>query len=163
IIGIDNDLSVAAVAFIIPHFASKVKMVEMNLYDLRPETFGLFDVVLFAGVLYHLRYPVWGLKQLLSLMKDGATLVREPAIVHGCESHALLYCPTGAESPYEATSITFFNVKGMTDTLSSLGMTVQDVRFLSPRATGAGATAALRSPVLPTNRATFVCRMTREV
>jgi hypothetical protein len=35
-------------------------MVGMNLYDLSPDAFGLFDVVLFAGVLYHLRYPVWG-------------------------------------------------------------------------------------------------------
>ena len=43
VIGIDNDLSKAAVEFLIPFLKSKVTMYEMNLYDLKPETFGLFD------------------------------------------------------------------------------------------------------------------------
>jgi 2-polyprenyl-3-methyl-5-hydroxy-6-metoxy-1,4-benzoquinol methylase len=161
VIGIDNDLSLAATEFLIPHFASKVKMIGMNLYDLSPEAFGLFDVVLFAGVLYHLRYPIWGLKQILSVMKDGATLVLETAVLDALESHALMYCPTGAESPYEATSITFFNVKGLTDTLYSLGVTVQKVLFLGPRA--APERAATQAAMLPVNRATFVCQVTRDV
>src|SRR5262245_46932230 len=62
VIAIDNDLSKAAVEFLIPFFQSKVRMVEINLYDLTSERFGRFDVISFPGVLYHLRYPFWGLK-----------------------------------------------------------------------------------------------------
>src|SRR5207248_907946 len=52
VIGIDNDLSTPAVEFLIPFFKSKVQMYEMNLYDLKPDTFGKFDIVILAGVLY---------------------------------------------------------------------------------------------------------------
>jgi SAM-dependent methyltransferase len=132
----------------------------MNLYDLSPEVFGLFDVVLFAGVLYHLRYPVWGLKKIISVLKDGGTLVLETAILDGLEDHALLYCPIGDESPYEGTSITFFNVKGLVDTLYSLGITVREMFFLEPRAAPEASAGVAK---LPVNRATFVCQVTREV
>lgn len=47
VIGIDNDLSRPAVDFLIPFFDSNVKMHQMNLYDLKPDSFGLFDVVIF--------------------------------------------------------------------------------------------------------------------
>lgn len=57
VIGIDNDLSMGAIEFLIPFLNSQVKMYELNLLDLKPETFGMFDVILFPGVLYHLRYP----------------------------------------------------------------------------------------------------------
>jgi tRNA (mo5U34)-methyltransferase len=62
VIGIDNDLSRGATELLIPYFNSKVRMHQMNLYDLTPERFGTFDVVIFPGVLYHLRYPFWGLR-----------------------------------------------------------------------------------------------------
>src|SRR5262245_11636792 len=52
VIAIDNNLSRAAVEFLIPFFDSKVKMYQMNLYDLQPSSFGSFDVVIFPGVLY---------------------------------------------------------------------------------------------------------------
>lgn len=51
IIGIDHDLSLGAVELLIPYMKSKVRMHQMNLLDLRPETFGQFDVIIFAGVL----------------------------------------------------------------------------------------------------------------
>jgi tRNA (mo5U34)-methyltransferase len=35
-----------------------------SVYDLDPERIGTFDVVLFCGVLYHLRYPVLGIDNL---------------------------------------------------------------------------------------------------
>ena len=60
VVGIDNDVSRPATQFLIPFFNSKVQMRQLNLYDLKPDTFGLFDVVIFPGVLYHLRYPFWG-------------------------------------------------------------------------------------------------------
>lgn len=131
VIGIDNDLSPGAVEFLIPHFASKVKMRALNVMDLKPETFGLFDVVLFPGVLYHLRYPMWALKLIRDVMKVGATLLTETAIVHSMTKYAILWCPTGTESPYEETSCTFFNIKGFIDTAKSIGLSTRHVSTLS--------------------------------
>lgn len=182
VIGIDSDLSRAAVEFIIPHLGSNLKMFEMNLYDLTPESFGLFDVVIFPGVLYHLRYPIWGLHRVVSVLRDGGTILIETGILDGLDEHALMYCPIGAESPYERSSVTFFNVKGLIDTLSSIGVTVDDIRFLRPRADQRirppgridHLRAALGLPMrrpgkagragkLPTNRATVLGRVTREL
>ncbi len=125
IIGIDNDLSLGATDLLIPYFRSKVKMHELNLYDLKPDTFGLFDVVIFPGVLYHLRYPFWGLKLIRDVLRDDGTLVLETATLVDENQHAMLYCPVGAESPYEPTSCTFYNLKGLTDTLASLDILVK--------------------------------------
>jgi hypothetical protein len=43
----------------------------------------------------------------------------------------MLYCPVGDESPYEATSCTFFNEKGLGATLESLGFSVDVPRYRS--------------------------------
>lgn len=45
-----------------------------NVYNLTPETYGQFDVVLFMGVLYHLRGPLAALDAIRSVMKEGALL-----------------------------------------------------------------------------------------
>ena len=130
VIGIDNDLSRPAIEFLIPYFDSAVEMYEMNLFDLEPTTFGLFDVVILAGVLYHLRYPFWALKLVRDVLKDGGRLILETAIWCGARSHAMLYCPIGKESPYEPTSCTFFNEKGLVDALGSLGIQVETIEYL---------------------------------
>lgn len=45
-----------------------------NVYNIRPETYGDFDVVLFMGVLYHLRKPLAALDAIRSVMKPGGQL-----------------------------------------------------------------------------------------
>ena len=45
-----------------------------NVYNLSPEKYGKFDLVLFLGVLYHLRNPLGGLDAIRSIMKDGGKL-----------------------------------------------------------------------------------------
>ena len=130
VIGIDNDLSVPATEFLIPFFKSKVKMECMNLYDLKPETFGVFDVIVFPGVLYHLRFPFWGLRAIRDAMKPGGHLVIETAVFDSQPNHALLFCPIGEESPYEETSPTIFNEKGLRDSLTSMGFDTKSVEFL---------------------------------
>jgi len=132
VIGIDNDLSKAAVEFLIPFFKSGVKMFEMNLLDLRPEDFGNFDVVIFAGVLYHLRYPFWALKTARDVLSSNGKLILETAIWRGESHYPLLYCPV-EESPYEPTSCTFFNEKGLCATLRSLGFELEAIQYLSQR------------------------------
>ena len=99
VVGIDNDLSRGAVELLIPSLRSRVEMHEMNVIDLTPAAFGSFDVVFFAGVLYHLRYPFYCLKKVSDVLKDGGTLVLETAVFADANRHALLYCPTGKENP----------------------------------------------------------------
>ena len=130
VIGIDNDLSKAAVEFLIPVLDSRVKMRKMNLYSITPGNVGVFDVVIFAGVLYHLRYPFWGLKAIRDVLKAGGHLLVETAVWRGEPRNALLFCPVGAESPYEPTSCTFFNEKGLVDTLESLGFRLRALEYL---------------------------------
>jgi tRNA (mo5U34)-methyltransferase len=45
-----------------------------NVYNLAPATHGRFDVVLFLGVLYHLRNPLGALDAIRSVMRPGAQL-----------------------------------------------------------------------------------------
>jgi SAM-dependent methyltransferase len=130
IIGVDNDISRGAVDLLIPFLRSKVQMVEANALYLTPEEFGKFDIILFAGVLYHLRYPFWALKVIRDLMKDGSQLILETAVLVDNDRHAMLFCPTGNESPYEPSSCTFFNRKGLADTLVSLGLPVEHFEYL---------------------------------
>ena len=51
---------------------SRVTYLVENVYDLSPHKHGHFDVVLFLGVLYHLRNPMLALDQVRSVLKlDG--------------------------------------------------------------------------------------------
>lgn len=53
---------------------SRVEYRMDNVYNLTPETYGAFDVVLFMGVLYHLRKPLAALDAIRSVMKPGGLL-----------------------------------------------------------------------------------------
>ncbi len=46
---------------------SKVDDMFIDVYDLCPERVGTFDLVLFLGVLYHLRHPLLALERVLSI------------------------------------------------------------------------------------------------
>ena len=48
---------------------SKVEYVQANVYTLEPEKLGSFDVILFLGVLYHLRHPLLALDRLRALSR----------------------------------------------------------------------------------------------
>jgi 2-polyprenyl-3-methyl-5-hydroxy-6-metoxy-1,4-benzoquinol methylase len=131
VLGIDNDLSRAAVEFLIPYFKSRVKMESLNMYDLNPEKHGKFDVICFSGVLYHLRYPVWGLRCIREVLKPGGHLVIHTAMYVDDNKLAMLFCPIGDECPGDdPTHCTNFNLKGLVDTLHSLGIVVRDAEYL---------------------------------
>jgi len=129
IVAIDNDLSVGATEFLIPFFKSKVKMHKKNIFDLKISDYGKFDCIIFPGVLYHLRYPFHALKILTDLLNEDGILLVETAILLEDPKRAILFCPTNDDSPYESTACTFFNQKGLTDTLNSLGLNVYDTQF----------------------------------
>jgi tRNA (mo5U34)-methyltransferase len=57
---------------------SRVKFYTLNIYDLKPELLGQFDLVLCLGVLYHLRHPLLGLEKARSVCKG--SLILETAV-----------------------------------------------------------------------------------
>lgn len=127
VVAIDNDISKGAVEFLIPYFGSKIKMYEKNLMDLTEKDFGKFDIIIFVGVLYHLRYPFFALKIIKDLLKNDGKLILETGIYLDDNKKAFLYCPIEEESEFEKTSCTFFNKKGLIDSLKSLGISVQNI------------------------------------
>ena len=49
---------------------SKVEDLTIDVMDLSPEIIGVFDVVLFLGILYHLRHPLLALEKVASVTRD---------------------------------------------------------------------------------------------
>jgi tRNA (mo5U34)-methyltransferase len=50
--------------------SSNVEDVEVEVLDISPDTVGEFDVVLFLGVLYHMRHPLLALERMASVTKE---------------------------------------------------------------------------------------------
>ena len=157
-------------------------MREMNLYALDPSVIGNFDIILFFGVLYHLRYPFWGLKRIVDCLADRGFLLIETGVLVAdhLKDQEILYCPV-ERSPYgEPSSCTFFNETGLTVTLRSFNLRIEQSAIfhpkgrapeanVPPRSTLAGwlrrgARAALRpfrkppAPTMDTARQFFICR-----
>jgi tRNA (mo5U34)-methyltransferase len=81
---------------------SRVEDREMDVYDIRPETVGVFDLVLFLGVLYHLRHPLLALERLRAV--TGERLVVETLVdLLRVRRPALAFYP-GAEASADPTN-----------------------------------------------------------
>ena len=53
---------------------SRVDYREFDIYDLTPERVGRFDIVLFMGVLYHLKHPLLALERVCALSREMAAV-----------------------------------------------------------------------------------------
>jgi len=74
---------------------SRVEDLGIDVYDLSPEKVGVFDVVLFLGVLYHLKHPLLGLERIFSV--TGSLLILETHVdMCDCRTPAAAFYP-GAE------------------------------------------------------------------
>lgn len=49
---------------------SKVEFRNMDVYDINPEVVGSFDIVLFLGVLYHLKHPALALEKISKVTRE---------------------------------------------------------------------------------------------
>jgi len=49
---------------------SKVKFYQMGVYDINPEKLGMFDLVFYLGVQYHIKHPTIPLEKIASVTKD---------------------------------------------------------------------------------------------
>ena len=55
-------------------YNSRVDYRLMDVYELSPATVGMFDIVLFMGVLYHLKHPILALEKICSVTTDLAAV-----------------------------------------------------------------------------------------
>jgi tRNA (mo5U34)-methyltransferase len=82
--------------------ASKVEDREIEVLDLSPETIGVFDVVLFLGVLYHMRHPLLALERVFSV--TGKLLILEThTALPWCRQPAMRFYP-GAELRHDPSN-----------------------------------------------------------
>jgi tRNA (mo5U34)-methyltransferase len=58
---------------------SKVEDREIDVLDLSPQSVGTFDVVLFLGVLYHMRHPLLAIERVASVCRELLVLETETA------------------------------------------------------------------------------------
>jgi SAM-dependent methyltransferase len=121
----------ALTGVIIPHLNSKIKALMLNLFDFDSAIYGKFDVVIFAGILYHLKYPFWALRIVRDLVKDGGVLILETGILDDFNRRAVLHCPSRADSPQKSdgNSCSFFNEKALYEALEYFGFRIHSRVF----------------------------------
>jgi tRNA (mo5U34)-methyltransferase len=97
---------------------SRVEDVDIDVMDLSPERVGSFDVVLFLGVLYHLRHPFLALERVASVTREYLIIETVVDLV-GLQRPAMAFYP-GRELNNDPTNWWGPNipaVKGMLETL----------------------------------------------
>lgn len=107
---------------------SKVEDIDIDVMDLSPERVGQFDVVLFLGVLYHLRHPLLALERIASVTRT--LLILETVVdMVGIRRPAMAFYP-GRELNNDPTNWWAPNVPALHGMLQSVGFT--DVRTVTP-------------------------------
>jgi tRNA (mo5U34)-methyltransferase len=98
---------------------SKVEDIEIDVMDLAPERVGTFDVVLFLGVLYHLRHPLLALERVASVARD--LLILETVVdMMGVSRPAMAFYP-GRELNNDPTNWWGPNVAAVEGMLQTVG------------------------------------------
>ncbi len=74
------------------HIAPALEIRDIDVPDMKPETVGEFDIVLFCGVLYHLRHPFQILEGVARLVKE-ALIVETHLDAQEIERPAMIFYP----------------------------------------------------------------------
>lgn len=81
VIGVDYaDIDVTGFSVVSQIKNSQATYITDNVYELNPKKYGFFDIVLFLGVLYHLRNPMLALDKIQKLIKPDGLLFIETQI-----------------------------------------------------------------------------------
>jgi tRNA (mo5U34)-methyltransferase len=100
---------------------SRVEDLDIDVMDLTPERVGTFDVVLFLGVLYHVRHPFLALERVSSVTRDRLILETVVDLV-GFRRPAMAFYP-GRELNNDPTNWWGPNIPAVHGMLGSLGFT----------------------------------------
>lgn len=98
---------------------SKVEDREMEVLDIAPETVGTFDVVLFLGVLYHMRHPLLALEKIAAVTRHQLILETKVDLL-SCRSPAMAFY-VGDDLNRDPTNWWAPNVAGLRDMLRAVG------------------------------------------
>ena len=98
---------------------SKVQDLEMDVLDLAPEKIGTFDVVLFFGVLYHMRHPLLALEKVSSVTKFHLILETKVDLLSTSAPALAIY--VGDELNGDPTNWWAPNISGLCDLLRAVG------------------------------------------
>jgi len=98
---------------------SRVEDVDIDVMDLGPDRVGTFDVVLFLGVLYHLRHPFLALERVASVTRDYLIIETVVDLV-GFRRPAMAFYP-GRELNNDPTNWWGPNLPAVKGMLESLG------------------------------------------
>ncbi|MEL6912561.1 MAG: methyltransferase domain-containing protein [Cyanobacteria bacterium J06598_4] len=63
------------------YFDSKAELVVDNIYNVTPEKYGTFDIILFLNVLYHLRNPMLGIDRVRTLCKANTKIFIQTIVI----------------------------------------------------------------------------------
>jgi tRNA (mo5U34)-methyltransferase len=81
---------------------TSVETHDLDVYDLAPDKFGVFDMVFFLGVLYHLKHPILALEKVASVTK-GTMILETHADALGLDYPSAVYY-TGSQINYDPTN-----------------------------------------------------------
>jgi tRNA (mo5U34)-methyltransferase len=133
---------------------SHVEDVEIDVFDISPETVGTFDIVLFLGVLYHLRDPFRGLAHAASVTRE-LLIIETHVDLLDVERPAMAIYP-GEELAGDETNWSGPNVPALTGMLGSMGLDAEllslepqigDEEWLRATGTGSGTQGSRRAVV----------------
>ena len=116
---------------------SRARTYMVNVYDLNPGTLGTFDLVMFFGVLYHLRHPILALQKVASVCA-GTVLMQTATCDDTSKKPMAEFHPFGiksgpAENPsYDPTCFWFPNIACCEALLQHVGF--QEVEQISKNA-----------------------------
>jgi tRNA (mo5U34)-methyltransferase len=140
--------------------ASTVTFRVENVYNLDPARHGTFDLVLFLGVLYHLRNPLWALDRIREVTRPGGLMfVRSQmatlGAVNGMDAPLWQFFPRD-ELVGDATSKWGPNMPGLLRAL-------EECRFEPVRSTTAGGRACVCARAVEDKTLDFYRRLDAEV
>jgi len=111
---------------------SRVEDVDIDVMDLGPERIGTFDLVLFLGVLYHLRHPFLALERVASVTREYLILETVVDLV-GFRRPAMAFYP-GRELNNDPTNWWGPNIPAVRGMLESLGFSEVTISTPQPNA-----------------------------
>jgi len=140
VVGLDYaDPTVTGFAIAAEALESRVEYRVENVYDLDPRRHGLFEIVLFLGVLYHVRNPMLALDRVRGVTRPGGlvfveTQIASDAVAPGGAVPARRYFPRDSLRGDE-TNKWAPNLPGLTGMLEDCQLLVEEVAATEDRAT----------------------------
>jgi tRNA (mo5U34)-methyltransferase len=83
---------------------SKVEYMDMDVYDISKEKIGSFDIILFLGVLYHLKYPLLALEKIFQCLNDGGMALIETEYMKNLSKEPQLWYVGGGQYNMDPTN-----------------------------------------------------------